>query len=114
MRELKFRAWNGREMEFGGFSIHATGALIKDSALGDVFSDAPVMQFTGLQDKNGKDIYEGDIVVYRDTSGSGRPRGFGSREVRWHKDSCNFNVTSSSNGAEVEVIGNIYQLDEGG
>lgn len=113
MRELKFRAWNGKEMEFGGFSIHATGALIKDSALGDVFSDAPVMQFTGLQDKNGKDIYEGDIIIHRDTSGSGQPREFGPREVRWYQDSCNFNVTRPTNGVEIEVVGNRYEIDKG-
>ena len=61
-RLLKFRAWNGKAMEYGGFCIHATGTLIKDSALGDVFSESPVMQFTGLHDMNTFELYEGDLI----------------------------------------------------
>ena len=64
-REIKFRAWNGKAMEFGGFSVHATGQLIKDSHLGDVFSGNPLMQYTGLKDKRGVEIYEGDIVLVK-------------------------------------------------
>ncbi len=45
MRELKFRAWNGKAMEYGGFSIHATGRVRPDPlALTSVKHDSPVNQ----------------------------------------------------------------------
>ena len=55
MREIKFRAWDKRfkKMDFGG------GALLLRINAGD-FSEP--MQFTGLHDKNGKEIYEGDLL----------------------------------------------------
>ena len=55
-RVIKFRGWNGKSMEFGGFCVHAGGTVMNDTVLSDIQADSPVMQFTGLTDNNGVDI----------------------------------------------------------
>lgn len=62
MREIKFRAWNGQAMEYGGFSVHASRGDTMKSGLSSLPYSAPLMQYTGLNDQNGKEIYEGDII----------------------------------------------------
>lgn len=63
-RIIKFRVWDGREM-----SLPTSDAWFKlKNGEIELPKDYIIMQYTGLKDKNGVEIYEGDIIEYDDHS----------------------------------------------
>ena len=65
-REIKFRAWDTRQKKMvgdfdSGFNYRWFECQHKDCHV--------LMQYTGLKDKNGKEIYEGDVVQFHFKTG---------------------------------------------
>lgn len=109
-REIKFRAWDvsgEKPYMLGPYDLTDSIFNHKDIRL------LPLMQFTGLKDKNGKEIYDGDIVNCID-----HPTGYDNvvGSVYWNvgKWSVTYSMVQLCDygSAWVEVIGNIYENQE--
>ena len=62
-RELKFRAWNGEQMISPDYIGRDGLAYWKENSIPSATNK--IMQFTNKKDKNGNDVYEGDILSVR-------------------------------------------------
>lgn len=117
MREIKFRAWNKKENKWeslGGIVLDIETGRPWWTDFGEMMEEAEdviLVQYTGLKDKNGVEIYEGDVVrgiFYNHEPEIGK--------VDWYEKGAGFNIFGypmNINGLhDIEVIGNIYENPE--
>lgn len=116
MRAIKFRAWRGIEMIYQQDEFSESVASFFNRVHGQHY----VMQFTGLKDSKGVDIYEGDILEYDLSEEAGFPE---SEKGIVHFSPSGFWTSQDNNhlqeilSEELEsfptiVIGNIYANPE--
>ena len=111
-REIKFRAWDLKRMTTSGIMFNTTtGELVVPDE-----SRMVLMQFTGLHDKNGKEIYESDLIKIADTYTNRSAKGvsvvvFSSEYVGGWVATTDYKnkLNLGSREKYVEVVGNIYE-----
>ncbi|MEH7116177.1 YopX family protein [Neobacillus vireti] len=126
MRVFKFRAWDDNKMYYqvrcgGIFDDIPTAPTTWSEKHGDWVNltgqpYTKIMQFTGLKDKNGNEIYEGDIVKGKAYEFNKCPQIIG--EVIY--DYCEFKVKAQRDNSKMkaelnttyEVIGNVFENPE--
>jgi uncharacterized phage protein (TIGR01671 family) len=117
MKNIKFRIWDKAENEFADlfeyedsvnwFRRYEFWAKIPDSLI--------IEQFTGLKDKNGKEIYEGDILEFNYYSSIAKGKVVQERSGAWIFRCCNSHnkfhngFYISAYNKKMKVIGNIHE-----
>jgi uncharacterized phage protein (TIGR01671 family) len=114
MKEIKFRAWDSDSgMYIAPHIIHLDGRIVAQTATRN--GECEIELFTGIHDRNGREIFEGDIIKHP---------GFLPEVVKWAQGSARFIVERASSvtnsrmtdglmaSREVEIIGNIHENPE--
>ena len=126
MKEIKFRAWDNHsekmleiiQINFRDNYLDYSGINSENGKRRLLLKEVELMQFTGLQDKNGVDIYEGDILIYQHMFVDKKS----VSEVIWNEKYSGFAsyvedderryILEKELKNQFEVIGNIYENPE--
>jgi uncharacterized phage protein (TIGR01671 family) len=138
MREIKFRAWDKEYQKMIGPFDMRDFSRDRDGDCADFYIPYPEgtnqrydegywMQYTGLKDKNGKEIYEGDIVRYKADNQNGRSTTY-IDIIEWDNECSGYSIFFRddyySSGMKwkyiepkkirktIEVIGNVWENPE--
>lgn len=117
MRTIKFRVWDNQFKKWGNAAdvrINASNGHVHGKFSTGNVEDWKLLQFTGLLDKNGEEIYEGDILSYRnfDKIIVVEYAEHVASYVGYTEDKTEGCYPLARDVDELEVIGNIYQNPE--
>ena len=127
MKKIKFRIFNKKIKSY--IDIHSSAIMIDE--LNNLNDNLIVEQFTGLHDKNGKEIYVGDIILFQkfsnwDDDSMKRHKAtvifkegcfmweileFGKKSVTYYANATE-PLRNTNSICGLEVIGNIYENQE--
>ncbi len=119
MRKMMFRAWDKKKKIWipGAYGFHILGesmligGLFQDYRIEDL-NDIVIMQWTGLFDKQGKEIYEGDILLNDDNCDTLPGQKFAVKWLPGHFVAGGILGAGDHIGDDCEVIGNIHENPE--
>lgn len=117
MREIKFRAWDKNtdtlvNVKTLDIDNNGVGCVVDFDGINLDRSECELMQYTGLKDKNGVEIYEGDVVKITDCKYGNKFRGEISFKNGSYVVESNIATHYRFIDYHIEVIGNIYENPE--